>query len=43
MGRKAIIFSRAAEVSCQHHVNERPSFFVCEARRMWVDVSEFQG
>ena len=43
MGRKAIIFSRAAEVSCQRHVNERTSFFECEALRMWANVSGFQG
>lgn len=28
---------------CQRHVNERTSFFECEARRMWANVSEFQG
>jgi hypothetical protein len=39
----AIVLASTADFSCQRHVNERTSFLECGARRMWADVSEFQG
>ena len=42
-GRKRLSYGSSSDRPCQRHVNERTSFFECEARRMWVNVSEFKG
>ena len=41
--RKRLSSGSSVDNQCQRHVNERTSFFECEARRMWANVSEFQG